>query len=74
MKKRNLFGKNTFMYILLAPAVILTFIFSYVPLAGLVLAFKDFDAIVGFSGSPWVGFKNFTAVLTLPDFLKSIKT
>ena len=49
-------------YVLLAPAVIATLIFCYLPFAGITIAFKDFDIIKGFSGSPWVGLKNFKAI------------
>ena len=41
------------------PASVLLFIFSYIPIAGVVIAFKDFRYDKGFLGSEWVGFKNF---------------
>lgn len=41
------------------PAVSLLFLFAYVPLVGLVLAFKDYRYNKGFFGSEWVGFDNF---------------
>ena len=42
-----------------APASIILFIFSYLPIAGLIIAFKDFRYDKGFLGSEWVGFENF---------------
>ena len=42
-----------------APAVLLVFIFQYVPMAGLVLAFKNFRYNLGVFGSPWAGLSNF---------------
>uniref|UniRef100_UPI000A06DC75 ABC transporter permease n=1 Tax=Caldanaerobius polysaccharolyticus TaxID=44256 RepID=UPI000A06DC75 len=44
---------------MLLPAVIYYFIFSYIPMTGVVLAFKRFNFRDGIWGSPWVGFDNF---------------
>lgn len=41
------------------PAVILLLLFNYLPIFGLVLAFKDYRYDLGFFGSKWVGFENF---------------
>ncbi|SDT38039.1 carbohydrate ABC transporter membrane protein 1, CUT1 family [Paenibacillaceae bacterium GAS479] len=45
--------------LMLAPAVLLFFLFSYIPMSGIVIAFKRFDYVGGVFGSPWVGFDNF---------------
>ncbi len=45
--------------LMLLPAVIYYFIFSYIPMTGVVLAFKRFNFRDGIWGSPWVGFDNF---------------
>lgn len=41
------------------PALALLLFFSYIPMAGLVIVFKDYDFLKGIWASPWVGFKNF---------------
>lgn len=41
------------------PAIIYMIVFNYIPLYGLVLPFKDFNAAAGFLGSDWCGFENF---------------
>ena len=46
-------------YLLLAIPVIYVFIFNYLPMAGLVIAFQDFDYSKGIFGSPFVGLENF---------------
>lgn len=51
--------KNITLTAMALPASILLFIFSYVPIAGLIIAFKDFRYDKGFLGSKWVGFDNF---------------
>ena len=43
------------LYILLVPAAISTIIFAYIPLGGLIVAFKDYDIWLGFFNSPWAG-------------------
>ncbi|MNI26938.1 putative multiple-sugar transport system permease YteP [compost metagenome] len=51
--------KNWDLYLLLLPVVAFFIIFEYVPMYGVQIAFKDFIATKGITGSPWVGFKHF---------------
>jgi len=53
--------------------IIYVFIFNYMPLAGLQIAFKDFVATKGIWGSEWVGFKYFRQFFTSPMFWKLLK-
>lgn len=64
--------KNKTLYLFLLPAIILTFVFSYLPLPGLLISFMDYDLFAGFK-SPWVGFDNIKAIFTIPEFTDSIK-
>ncbi|WP_228351428.1 ABC transporter permease [Variimorphobacter saccharofermentans] len=45
--------------LMLSPAVIYTLIFAYIPMAGIILAFKKYTYASGIFNSPWNGFKNF---------------
>lgn len=47
------------LYLLLLPGIILTLIYKYIPMYGIQIAFRDYNAALGFSGSPWVGLKWF---------------
>lgn len=49
--------------LMLAPAVIYVIIFNYIPMSGIVLAFKKYQYAGGIYGSPWNGFDNFKALL-----------
>lgn len=60
------------MYLFLAPAVILTFFFAYLPMFGNLIAFMDYKMTAGWMGmqSPFVGLKWFQKFLTDPTFYK----
>ncbi|MBW4080022.1 sugar ABC transporter permease [Paenibacillus sp. S150] len=60
--------KHKYLYLLLTPLVIFYIIFSYIPMYGVLLAFKEFDYSKGIIGSPWNHFANFSAVFGNPDF------
>ena len=55
------------LHLMLLPGVLLIFIFSYIPIAGIVIAFKDFYPGLGIWRSPWVGLDNFRYMFMLPD-------
>lgn len=59
MKRKVTAKKNLTLTAMALPTVILLFLFAYVPMAGLIIAFKDFRFDKGFLGSDWIGFKNF---------------
>lgn len=70
-KKKSLLQymiQNYTLYLFLAPAIILTIIFKYIPMYGSIIAFKDFSPMKGIWGSDWVGFEHFTKFLTSPNF------
>ena len=50
------FTNNFGLYLLLIPAVLFVIIFCYIPMGGVVLAFKEYDPNLGIFGSPFVGF------------------
>ncbi|MBQ7682285.1 MAG: sugar ABC transporter permease [Oscillibacter sp.] len=54
----------------LLPALLLTLIFKYIPMGGVLIAFMDYNPFRGLLGSEWVGFEHFQRFLTSPDFLK----
>ncbi|HOJ12062.1 MAG TPA: ABC transporter permease subunit [Clostridiales bacterium] len=52
--------KYRYLYLLLLPGVIWLIIFRYIPMYGIVIAFKDYNIFKGIGQSPWVGWVNFT--------------
>ena len=55
--------------IFLLPALLLTIIFRYIPMGGILIAFQDYNPIRGVLASRWVGLKHFTRFLSSPDFI-----
>lgn len=47
------------LYILFAPTAILLFVFNYMPMYGIIIAFKNYSIYKGLWGSDWVGFEHF---------------
>lgn len=62
MKRKGFWGqvrKNRTLLCMLLPALLYVVIFSYIPMFGITIAFKDYNYNGGILGSPWCGFKNF---------------
>lgn len=64
--------QRSFHLMLFAPCLVL-FIFNYLPIFGLVMAFQNFQPGLGFLKSEWVGLKNFRTLLMLPNFLPALR-
>ena len=63
--------RNWQLYLLfLLPAVVITIIFKYIPMGGVLIAFEDFNVIKGIFGSEWVGLSYFKRFLSSPDFMR----
>jgi putative aldouronate transport system permease protein len=60
--------KHKYFYLMVMPVVLFFLIFAYVPMYGVVLAFKDFNYMLGIMESPWNNFQNFRDVLSDPNF------
>lgn len=52
---------------MLLPGTAALILFSYVPMAGIIIAFKNINYVKGILGSDWIGFKNFEFFLKTPD-------
>jgi putative aldouronate transport system permease protein len=61
-------ARHRWLYLMLLPGLTYFAMFRYWPMYGLTIAFKDYVPFLGYSGSPWVGFKHFEELFTGPDF------
>ncbi|MCS7059771.1 MAG: ABC transporter permease subunit [Anaerolineae bacterium] len=58
--------RNLPFLLMASPALLVLLVFSYLPMFGIIIAFKDFRANLGIFGSEWVGLKNFEFLLRSP--------
>ena len=66
------FKRELPLHIMLLPGVIITVIFSYGPMYGLIMAFQDFSPTLGIGRSPWNGLDNFRWIFGQPAFVRTI--
>ena len=59
--------RQSSLHLMLIPGIIVLLIYSYYPMAGIVIAFQKFIPIKGIFGSDWIGFGNFRYILQMPD-------
>lgn len=60
--------KSKDLFVMLIPVLIYYICFCYIPMGGIVIAFKDYKLMKGIWGSPWVGLANFVELFTTPSF------
>lgn len=70
--KRDL-KMNKMLWLLAVPIIIYFFIFNYIPMFGLVMAFEDYKPIKGIGGSQWVGLQNFKDFFLNPTFWQILR-
>ncbi|GAA4593625.1 ABC transporter permease subunit [Planotetraspora phitsanulokensis] len=58
--------------VMVAPAAIVLLLFTYIPLLGSVVAWMDYVPFLGFTGSDWVGWDNFTALFSDQAFWSAV--
>jgi len=58
------------LHLMVLPAALLVLVFSYVPMAGIIMAFQDYKARLGFIHSPFVGLKHFQYMFSNDYFMK----
>ncbi|GIQ64682.1 ABC transporter permease subunit [Paenibacillus cisolokensis] len=69
MKQRM---RNWPFHIMILPSLLFLIVFSYIPMAGIVMAFQDFKPWLGIAGSEWVGWDNFRYLFERQDSVQVI--
>lgn len=68
------FKRELPLHLMLIPGLILILVFSYTPMAGLIIAFQKFIPSKGmFGDQEWIGLSNFRQVFALPGFAQAMK-
>jgi putative aldouronate transport system permease protein len=65
--------RDKYLYMLILPVLIYYVVFHYVPMYGIIIAFKKFQPLKGILGSSWVGFRYFEEFFTAPYFWRLLK-
>ena len=73
LQSRRRLRQNIPLLLMLLPVLAFYIIFKYLPMGGLVIAFKDYNFADGIFGSPWVGMKNFSLLFTGTNTLGIIR-
>ncbi|MEK5645656.1 protein lplB [Paenibacillus rhizosphaerae] len=71
--KSRIFRQNIPLIVMFVPVALFFIIFKYLPMGGLIIAFKDYSFRDGILGSPWAGLKNFEALFSQPQTLQIIR-
>ena len=58
--------KEGALYVMIIPAVVLIFLFNYIPMYGVLMAFQNHIPAKGITGSEWVGLKHFVSFFRDP--------
>lgn len=76
-KKKEPLGKymvrNKWLYLFLVPGLFYLLVFKYIPIFGIVVAFKDLNLIKGIWGSEWIGLANFEQLFKSAHFYRILK-
>ncbi len=81
LPKKRLFSKEKFkrfknqldIQTMVWPGIIFLFIFSYIPMYGILIAFKDYSIVSTIAESDWVGFRYFQQFLTNDNFIRALR-
>jgi len=67
------YRRHSGLLLLIVPALAFFIVFNYVPMVGLIVAFKDFVLSEGILRSPWVGLENFARLFGSEDFPRALR-
>jgi putative aldouronate transport system permease protein len=74
LRSRGRFRKELPFHLMLLPGVIIVFIYMYIPLSGLIIAFQKFVPAKGlFGNQKWIGWDNFIYLYNLPGAISALR-
>ncbi|WP_371825318.1 ABC transporter permease [Paenibacillus soyae] len=71
--RARLLRRNIPLYVMFLPGIVFLLLFKYIPMGGLVIAFKEYNMYDGILGSPWVGMDNFNMLFNQMQTVTIIK-
>ncbi|CAH1223397.1 putative multiple-sugar transport system permease YteP [Paenibacillus allorhizoplanae] len=73
LQRKKRFNQNKPLLLMFIPIAVYFILFKYIPMFGLVIAFKDYNFADGIWGSPWVGLENYSYLFTNPQMTQIIR-
>ncbi len=70
---RKKFTKQKVLFLFMLPGFVYFLVFKYYPMYGVIMAFQDFNPVLGFNRSEFVGFQNFRYIFGTPNFLAVLR-
>ena len=67
------YKKHLALTLMFLPVIVYFIVFKYIPMGGIVIAFKNYKIKQGIFGSAWCGLDNFTKAFATPTFARSVK-
>ena len=67
------FPRDRYLYVMTALGIVWFFLFHYIPIYGIIVAFKRYDVVGGIWHSPWIGLHNFKMFFESPYFFRLIR-
>ncbi|MCQ2612486.1 MAG: ABC transporter permease subunit [Treponemataceae bacterium] len=67
------FKQHKWLYFMLIPGAVYFIMFRYVPMGGLIIAFKNYSPFRGIMGSKWVGLEQFRKFFSTADFFRLLR-
>jgi putative aldouronate transport system permease protein len=67
------YRKHFALALMFVPVIVYFVIFKYIPMGGIVIAFKNYKISKGIWGSAWCGFDNFTKAFNTPTFARAVR-
>ena len=67
------YKKNWQLSLMFLPIVVYFIVFKYIPMGGIVMAFKDYKIRLGIFGSEWNGLENFTRLFATKTFARAVE-
>jgi putative aldouronate transport system permease protein len=70
----NVYSRDNWaLHVMLLPAVIVIVVYNYIPIAGLTMAFQNYNPALGMFRSKWVGLENFAYLFTMREFARAMR-
>lgn len=72
LREFKLYWKHAALVMMMLPTIVYFIIFKYVPMAGIIMAFKEYQLGPGIWGSPWCGLLNFSMAFETVTFRRAV--